>query len=146
MSESEEYRVGYRRPPVQTRFQKGRSGNPRGRRKGVRNVKTEMMQIVEAPVRVTRNGRPRNVPAVVAVLQIQMAHALQGDVRAVKAVFEIMDKYGLLDAAPSDTPSAVAAELAALRVYLERRGLDPNVILPATMAAEDGASKGDGAS
>lgn len=26
-----EYKVGYRRPPVETRFKKGQSGNPRGR-------------------------------------------------------------------------------------------------------------------
>lgn len=31
------YEVGYRRPPRQTRFKKGRSGNPRGRPPGSRN-------------------------------------------------------------------------------------------------------------
>ena len=32
--------VGYGRPPVHTRFKAGQSGNPRGRRKGQRNVHT----------------------------------------------------------------------------------------------------------
>jgi len=31
------YTVGYRKPPLEHRFQKGRSGNPAGRRKGARN-------------------------------------------------------------------------------------------------------------
>jgi Family of unknown function (DUF5681) len=30
-------KVGYKRPPTQIRFQKGQSGNPRGRQNGVRN-------------------------------------------------------------------------------------------------------------
>ena len=31
------YRIGYCRPPKRTRFKKGTSGNPKGRRKGSRN-------------------------------------------------------------------------------------------------------------
>lgn len=29
----EDYQVGYRKPPTATRFKKGKSGNPSGRRK-----------------------------------------------------------------------------------------------------------------
>jgi len=29
-----QYKVGYKRPPVSTRFKAGRSGNPKGRPKG----------------------------------------------------------------------------------------------------------------
>jgi Family of unknown function (DUF5681) len=32
--EDEEYRVGYGRPPLNRRFEKGSSGNPRGRPRG----------------------------------------------------------------------------------------------------------------
>ena len=32
---SANYTVGYGRPPRKTRFKKGQSGNPRGRRKGI---------------------------------------------------------------------------------------------------------------
>ena len=35
------YEVGYRRPPKDTQFRLGHSGNPRGRRKGLRNLVTE---------------------------------------------------------------------------------------------------------
>ena len=31
------YRVGYGKPPKRTRFKKGHSGNPKGRKKGSRN-------------------------------------------------------------------------------------------------------------
>ena len=35
--ESQTYEVGYRKPPVATRFQPGQSGNPRGRKKDSKN-------------------------------------------------------------------------------------------------------------
>jgi len=35
-----DYEVGYRKPPGHTRFTKGRSGNPRGRSPGAKNLKT----------------------------------------------------------------------------------------------------------
>ena len=31
MTSDESYKVGYKRPPLETRFKKGKSGNPRGR-------------------------------------------------------------------------------------------------------------------
>ena len=40
------YDVGYGEPPVQTRFRKGRSGNPEGRGKGSRNFATVFMAAV----------------------------------------------------------------------------------------------------
>ena len=38
--EKSDYKVGYKRPPLHTRFQKGQSGNPRGRPKGSKNFST----------------------------------------------------------------------------------------------------------
>jgi hypothetical protein len=34
--------IGYRNPPQHSRFQPGQSGNPAGRRKGVRNLSTNV--------------------------------------------------------------------------------------------------------
>jgi hypothetical protein len=34
-----DYEVGYRKPPVHTRFKKGQSGNPRGRKKSSKNIR-----------------------------------------------------------------------------------------------------------
>jgi Family of unknown function (DUF5681) len=47
--------VGYRRPPIGTRFRPGQSGNPRGRPKGARNLSTVVAAALGERVAVTEN-------------------------------------------------------------------------------------------
>ena len=53
------YEVGYGKPPTHSRFRPGQSGNPAGRRKGVRNLKTDVMRTLTTPVKVKEGGRTR---------------------------------------------------------------------------------------
>ena len=48
-----DYEVGYGKPPRQTRFRKGQSGNPRGRSPGTKNLKTLLNDALNEPVIVT---------------------------------------------------------------------------------------------
>jgi Family of unknown function (DUF5681) len=36
--QEKDYPIGYGKPPVETRFQKGQSGNPGGRRRGTKSL------------------------------------------------------------------------------------------------------------
>src|SRR5260221_14252041 len=55
------FAVGYKKPPQHSRFQPGRSGNPRGKQKGVRNLGSDVKRTLEVPVRLTEQGRARRV-------------------------------------------------------------------------------------
>src|SRR6266446_3029950 len=55
------YEVGYGKPPLHTRFQKGQSGNPRGRPRGSKNLTTLLIQALDQLVVVTENGKRRKI-------------------------------------------------------------------------------------
>ena len=56
-----DYKVGYKKPPLHTRFRKGQSGNPRGRPRGSKNLSTLLIDALNEPVVVTEDGRKRKI-------------------------------------------------------------------------------------
>ena len=54
-------KLGYKRPPLQTRFRPGVSGNPLGRQKGVRNFAADVKRTLEIPVTLSENGKSKRV-------------------------------------------------------------------------------------
>ena len=57
-SESTDGKVGYKHPPVKSQFRKGQSGNPRGRRKGQRNLAAVLREVLRQTVKVKRGEKP----------------------------------------------------------------------------------------
>jgi hypothetical protein len=56
-NQEQAYRVGYRKPPLHTRFQKGRSGNPAGRPRVARSFRMLILRLLDEEVSVAENGR-----------------------------------------------------------------------------------------
>ena len=82
-------KVGYKRPPVRTRFQPGRSGNPRGRQKGVRRFATDAKRMLELPVTLNEKGKPKRVSTQEALFMRLREKALKGDPRALDVLLSI---------------------------------------------------------
>jgi hypothetical protein len=87
------YAVGYRRPPIHSRFKPGQSGNPKGRPKGTNNFRTDVKSTLRAPVKVTRDGRPRRVSTQEAALLRLCEKALGGDPRALDQYIQLARIY-----------------------------------------------------
>ena len=85
----EEERVGYRRPPLATRFRPGQSGNPSGVAKSLRISKlvaTALQETVEAK----ENGKTRTITKLEAAVKQLVNRAATGDRHATLLVFSLL--------------------------------------------------------
>jgi hypothetical protein len=80
--------VGYGRPPKGTQFRPGRSGNPAGRRKSVRNLKTDVQRTLKVPLKVNVSGCPRKISTQEGALLLLREKVLKGDARAIDGLLE----------------------------------------------------------
>jgi Family of unknown function (DUF5681) len=86
--------VGYRRPPVATRFKPGQSGNPKGRARGSVNLQTMFNKILNERVSMREGTRLRKVSKAEAILRGIVVNAMKGDPRAIAAMFKVAEQSG----------------------------------------------------
>ncbi len=92
MGDSEEettkpaYEVGYGRPPKQTQFKPGASGNPKGRPKKRKTVGAIIEETLARRVNIEENGRLRKVSAEEIIIRRLVNAAAKGDLKAVQLV------------------------------------------------------------
>lgn len=87
---SGDYEVGYGRPPAHTRFRKGQSGNPKGRPRGTKNLKTDLMEELGERILVREGERAQRVSKQRAVVKTLMNRTLKGDPRAASLLLSMM--------------------------------------------------------
>ncbi len=100
----DDYEVGYKKPPKRTRFKRGRSGNPKGRPKGAKNLRTELAEELQERVLIREGGKPRRVSKQRAMLKRLAEKALQGDTRAASLIVNMVARF--LVQTEDDGPSA----------------------------------------
>jgi len=85
--------VGYARPPRNTRFQKGRSGNPGGRRHRVRDLAALVSAALDMPsVIIEEDGKRRRGTKREAIAAQLVDQSAQADLRATKLLIDLLDK------------------------------------------------------
>jgi len=85
-----DYEVGYGKPPKATRWKKGQSGNPRGRPKGSRGLKTDLHAELVSRMEIQINGQRVSGTKQQLMLKTLTARAAAGDVRAITKLVDLV--------------------------------------------------------
>lgn len=88
--------VGYKQPPMQSRFKPGQSGNPTGRAKGSLNIESLFQKILKERITVREGGRVRKISKAEAILRSLVLAAMKGDAKSVVTVFRLAEQTGQL--------------------------------------------------
>ena len=128
-----DYQIGYKKPPVATRFKKGNRANPRGRPRGSKNLATLLERALDAAADADASetrGRLTKRELVVARLVERSAGA---DLAATKLLFELLRKVDpRMVTTPADPPGFVPADdpIAQVRAKLHRLARAQGLVPP----------------
>lgn len=128
---SARYEIGYKKPPKSTQFQPGQSGNPNGRKKGTKGMKTLARETLTAKVSVRTADGTKKMARIEALMHKFIELAMKGNPRAMLALFSMYenaipdrtDSDGKDLAVPplTETDEAILSEL---RILLMSEGDD----------------------
>jgi hypothetical protein len=112
--------IGYGKPPKHTRFKPGRSGNPKGRPKGARNLKTDLIEELSERVAITENGRPLRVSKQRLMVKALAAKAVKGDTKAASILISLLAQTMGLDPQDGAKVDLSAEDDAILAAWMAR--------------------------
>jgi hypothetical protein len=82
--ESKPSGVGYCKPPQNTRFRKGESGNPKGRPKGTLNLATVLERTLRERIVINESGRRKAITKLEAAIKQLANKAASGELKALQ--------------------------------------------------------------
>jgi transcription initiation factor IIF auxiliary subunit len=88
------YSVGYGRPPVHSRFRKGQSGNPSGRRRYTESERAKQLLREEANrlISVREGGSVVRITALRAMIRNLLLLAAKGNASAQRTVWKVIEQ------------------------------------------------------
>lgn len=92
----DEYKVGRNRPPIHSRFKKGTSGNPKGRRRRAPlDITRQIQDIYLDGVVVNVGGKKKRVSKIIALVQKHLSQALMGDHKSTALSVALAREFGV---------------------------------------------------
>jgi len=125
MPDDPAYEIGYGRPPRHTRFEKGQSGNPKGRPRDVKNLATLVGEALDQRIVVKENGKRRSITKRQAMVTQLVNRSAAADLKAIALLLGVVQQIearsgaagapAVLTTADEHVMKALAARLRATR-------------------------------
>jgi hypothetical protein len=112
--------VGYKRPPRETQFKKGQSGNPSGRRKAAPTFATDLAEELRESITLHEKGREKKITKQRAFIKTLTALAIKGDIRAINALVACARNFAPEDA-DGKAEELDPADLEILEKFVQRK-------------------------
>ncbi len=87
------YTVGRGRPPMNSRFKPGQSGNPRGRPKGAKDLRTVLDAALGERVVVMENGRQRSYSKLELIIKQVVNKAAGGEIKHTALLYKQLSMH-----------------------------------------------------
>jgi hypothetical protein len=102
------YEIDYGKPPRHTRFEKGRSGNARGRPRGAKNFTTIVGEALREPGVINENGRRKRTTKMEVIFKQLVNKAAIGEYRPIQLLLSFLEKHPPIN---TESTAVTAAEL-----------------------------------
>ena len=141
MNDDQDEKVGPGHPPRKNRFQKGKSGNPRGRPKGKLNINTidnyYYKAFFEDSITINSKDGPQRASAFGAMLMVLKKKALNGDSAAIEKILDRCERRAAAAPQPSSDADRLENDEAVLRRFMRLGPARPVDSEPPNSVAED---------
>jgi hypothetical protein len=139
-----DYEVGYRKPPIGSRFKKGNNANPRGRPRKSKDLAAMLRSALDTPVVVIENGVRRRLTKREIVIAQLVDKCAGADLRATKILLDMLHK---LERGVAPTAADIASSDAADDLYEQLRSKLARLALAqaAALTDADRSDSGDSA-
>jgi hypothetical protein len=119
------YNVGYGKPPKKHQFQKGKSGNPKGRPKPkpLLDFQDKLIAELKSPMTIIEHGKKKKVTKLEALIKSIIARALQSEKTATKLLVGLVEQIPKNGFADDEIVGVITkSSLGALEKFVEETG------------------------
>jgi hypothetical protein len=108
----DDYEIGYGKPPKNTQFQKGISGNPRGRPKKSLDFNEQLLRESESFITVNENGRKKRISKQEIAIKVLIKQVMNGSSQAFRIYFALLQetRHSAASSAPQQSIESLTRE------------------------------------
>lgn len=120
MRDDPSYEIGYGRPPRHTRFEKGQSGNPKGRPKGAKNLAILVGEALDQRIVVKENGKRRSITKRQAMVTQLVNRSAAADLKAIALLLGVVQQIETRSSAAGAPTVLTAADEQVMKALAAR--------------------------